>query len=324
MIGKRVLFACFNRQLGVFLRTWTEHLGPGTVVAGHIHGLLRERIALSSLVGDLPAPDATDNDDLYGRLYFELGALAIDEIGERFDVVLIDEAQDFDVARLADVAKAWTEGVADPRLILFGDFTRQALYGGPLRGHHDLCTAMHGAPVFSLNVNCRNTKRIATQADLMCGFTGTKISERQPEGDPVEVFFTGDDAAALGRLGQIVASLRTAGYRAADAVILGPRRRENCLLANIGSIGGWHVKDIAFAGPGDIAYSTIHSFKGLERPVVIVVGVGSANDAETDSLLYVAMTRARVRLFVICDEAARVVIDRRMVEGITAMAGGAC
>ena len=160
------------------------------------------------------------------------------------------------------------------------------------------------------------------QTDLMCGFTGTKISDKQPEGNPVEVFFTSDDAAALGRIGQIVASLRTAGYRAADIVIFGSRRRENSFLAKIGSIGGWHVKEVAFAGPNDVAYSTIHSFKGLERPVAIVVGVGSSNDAETNSLLYVAMTRARVRLFVICNEAARAVIDRRMVEGITAMAGG--
>ena len=282
LTGKRVLFACYNRHLGAFLRTWTEHLGPGAVVAGHIHGLLHERIARSSLAGDLPAANTTDNDDLYGRLYFELGALAIDEIGERFDAVLIDEAQDFDAAHLADVAKAWIQGVADARLILFGDFTRQALYGRPSKGHQDFCTAMHGAPVFNLSVNCRNTKRIAMQTDLMCGFTGTKTSDKQPEGDPVEVFFTNDDAAVLGRLGQIVTSLRTAGYRAADAVILGPRRRENSVLAKIGFLGGWHVEDMAFAGPNDIAYSTIHSFKGLERPVVIVIEAGTANAAETE------------------------------------------
>jgi superfamily I DNA/RNA helicase len=93
------------------------------------------------------------------------------------------------------------------------------------------------------------------------------------------------------------------------------------VLAKIGFLGGWHVEDMAFAGPNDIAYSTIHSFKGLERPVVIVIEAGTANAAETDSLLYVAMSRARVRLFVICNEAVKAVIDRRMIEGITAMAG---
>jgi Nuclease-related domain/UvrD-like helicase C-terminal domain/AAA domain len=316
--GKRVLFACYNRPLGAFLYAWTEHF-PG-VVAGHIHGLLRERIARTSLASDLPSTSTTDNNDLFGRLYFELGALAIDEIGERFDVVLIDEAQDFDPRRLADVVNSWVQGVAEPRIILFGDFARQALYGRALK-QQDLCTAMHGAPVFSLSVNCRNTKRIAMQTDLMCGFTGTKTSDKQPEGDPVEVFFTDDDVTVVSRLGQIITSLRTAGYKPSDVVILGPWRRENSLLARTGLLGGWHLEDMDFAESNDIAYSTIHSFKGLERAVVIVIEVGTTNAAETDSLLYVAMTRARVRLFVICNEAARAAIDYRITEGITAMTG---
>lgn len=319
--GKRVLLACFNRQLGAWLRKSLDDQGLTTVVAGHVHGLLRERISRSSLSGDLPRDGEAESADLYGRLYFDLGALAIEELDERFDAVIIDETQDFDAPRLSDVVQAWTEGASDPKTILFGDFTRQALYGTTGREQPEVRAAFPGAAVFNLNVNCRNTKRIATQTDLMCGFTGTKVSEKQAEGDPVEVFFAADQADALARLAQIITALRGAGFRPADVVILGPRRREYSILGNTNAIGGWRIKDMFNADTDELSYSTIHSFKGLERPVVIVVDAASGNSDETDSLLYVAMTRARVRLFVVCPEEARSTIERRMMDGILAMAG---
>ena len=317
--GKRVLLGCFNRRLGEWLRVNASAAGPGEVVAGHLHGLLRDRIARTSLADDLPGADDWEQNDLYGRLYFELGALAIDELGERFEAVLIDEAQDFAPQRLADVVNAWTDGVGRSRITLFGDFTRQALYGRPADGQVQLCRAFSGAPVFNLTVNCRNTKRIAKQTDLMCGFTGTRISEKQAEGDPVEVFYTSDDAAVVARVEKIIVALRTAGYAPSQAIILGPRRRENSCLADVRSAGGWRIKDLAIAGSDELAYSTIHSFKGLERQVVIALEVGSASQDEIDSLLYVAMSRARFRLFVICPEEARHAIEQRMIDGIKGM-----
>jgi hypothetical protein len=136
----------------------------------------------------------------------------------------------------------------------------------------------------------------------------------------VEVFFAEDDSA-LKRLEQIVTVLRKSGHRPGDVVILGPRRRENSVLAGFSSVSGWRVRDFSMAGPDDLAYGTVHSFKGLERPVVIVIEAGNSNQVESDSVLYVAMSRARVRPFVICREDAEATIERRMVEAITAMSG---
>jgi superfamily I DNA/RNA helicase len=319
--GKRVLLACFNRHLGAWLRRSLDEQGLTTVVSGHVHGLLRDRIARSTLAGDLPATGELESEALYGRLYFDLGALAIEELDERFDAIIIDETQDFEAPRLSDVVQAWTQGVSNPKTILFGDFTRQALYGMTGREHPEVRAAFSGAAVFNLSVNCRNTRRIATQTDLMCGFTGTKVSEKQAEGDPVEVFFAATQADVLARLAQIITALRGAGFRPADVVILGTRRREHSILGDTNTVGGWRIKDMFHANPDELSYSTIHSFKGLERPVVIVVDAGSGNSDETDSLLYVAMTRARLRLFVVCPEEARSTIAQRMMDGILAMAG---
>jgi hypothetical protein len=75
LAGKRVLLACYNRNLGDWLRGCAGK-SSREIVAGHIHGILRDRIGRSSLADDLPAHGEAESDELYGRLYFELGALA--------------------------------------------------------------------------------------------------------------------------------------------------------------------------------------------------------------------------------------------------------
>lgn len=45
--------------------------------------------------------------------------------------------------------------------------------------------------------------------------------------------------------------------------------------------------------------SSIHAFKGLERPVVIVCEIGDVDPEEEAHLLYVAFSRAREVLVVV-------------------------
>ena len=108
------------------------------------------------------------------------------------------------------------------------------------------------------------------------------MSEKQVDGDSVEVFFEASDDAAVARAAHIVTVLRTAGYPAQDVVLLGHRRRENSSVKDSNAIGGWRLRDTSSAGVGELAYSTIHSFKGLERPVVIVIDAGASGSDETE------------------------------------------
>jgi superfamily I DNA/RNA helicase len=84
-------------------------------------------------------------------------------------------------------------------------------------------------------------------------------------------------------------------------------------------LGGYRLEDLDSAADGEIGYATIHSFKGLERAVVILIDAGSVDTVETDSLLYVGMSRARARLFVVCPENVKPIIDKRVEDGILAM-----
>ena len=57
-------------------------------------------------------------------------------------------------------------------------------------------------------------------------------------------------------------------------------------------------------------YSTIHSFKGLEAPVVIITDINDLLSEQQKSLLYIAMTRATERLYILADSSQKQIINR--------------
>jgi hypothetical protein len=310
--GKDVLLVCFNAGLGSWLHAAADGFAPGRVAAGHLHGLLRQRISQSSFADEFRRAEQAAADEFYGATFFELGALAIEEAEERFDVIVFDEVQDIPSERLADLVRAWSRPDGGTEVLLLGDFTRQALYAGSSEASLELLQRfMRPVAIFNLRLNCRNTRRIAMQTGILSGFGEHRLSERQPEGEQVSLQFYKDRTTGLASLDQIVRHLRENGIKAADVVILGSRRRENSLLADRPAIGGWPIHDFRGSGSG-LVYSTAHAFKGLERRVVIIVEAEGADEDESDALLYVAMSRARLRLFVLAPEAARPVMEKRM------------
>ena len=52
----------------------------------------------------------------------------------------------------------------------------------------------------------------------------------------------------------------------------------------------------------DIQISTVHSFKGLERRIVILVEVDDAIRYKPEAILYVGCSRARTHLIIFADE----------------------
>lgn len=320
--GKRVLVTCFNHRLGGWIAEAAGRIAVHPVVAGHLHGLLRERIERSSFAQELEAAEAggVDQEQLFGRTFFELGALAITESDERFDCIVVDEAQDFRSAGLKDIIDAWTGDVPAPKILLLGDFVRQALYGSGRSSQQALEAAFGVVPTFALQLNCRNTRNISYQTGVLSGFDSQRVSDRQPEGEAVGIHFYGDHASCRSSVEAIVKGLRDAGARPGDTVVLGPRRLENSSLADVKTLSGWALRD----GPisSDIlAYSTIQSFKGLESQVVIVIDALGASVEDTDALLYVAMSRARLRLFVVAPDAGRELLDRRVIAALMASQG---
>jgi hypothetical protein len=314
--GEFVLLTCFNRNLGRWLSKAVEGQHEKTLVAGSLHKILRERILRSSIADEFLRLEAGSNPEFFVRDYYELGALAIAEAGERFTTLIVDEAQDFPMTGLQQVIEQWRMKDATCRILLFGDFAKQAIYDASTRRRGDVAALFPGIANFSLSVNCRNTRLIAKQIELVTGSCGSKVSDRQPEGQTVEYFYHSTDSELLLHLENVATTLRRQGYKPEDVIILSPSRFETGPLARVTRIAGWPVRDFDQAQAHEVARCTIHAFKGLERAIVILANIDTKNADEADNLLYVGMSRARTRLFLLCSNGTRDLINARIISNL--------
>ena len=170
------------------------------------------------------------------------------------------------------------------------------------------------AGIISLTRNCRNTRRIALQTSYLSKFDGYRNLEGQPDGDAVDVRFYRSEQDEASKFAQIMNDLNREGIPAKDIVILGKRRLENWKAAKQSGLP-WAIVEAGEANGVSVPYSTIHAFKGLEAPVVILAHVDALSDEE-ESLLYVGMSRARARLYTLIDESCRRAHDQKVAAGM--------
>ena len=103
----------------------------------------------------------------------------------------------------------------------------------------------------------------------------------------------------------------------AEIAVLSPLRLHNSGVASVE--GGEHFQliDIGRAAPDRsrvpcIRFATAQGFKGMESPVVVLCDVERITESEPQSLLYIAMSRARSQLIVLVHERARPFIAERV------------
>ena len=209
----------------------------------------------------------------------------------------MDEAQDlFQRVTLDLVNRAIRGGLAGGRWGIFGDFTGQALYGGAPESAADLAEYCEHYVRARLTLDCRNTRAIAEEAAVMGGFTSPPFRLGQEEGLPVERRYWRTRSGLERMLGETYDRLAKGGVRLDEVIILSPRRLENSSLSPLEHLNGIPIVDCSRSldAPGEcIRFSTIHSFKGLESKVVIVVDIDDVEDHMAQSLLYVGISRAR-------------------------------
>jgi hypothetical protein len=315
--GRSVLLTCFNRRLGDWMAAECKAFGPGPVAFGHLHKVLRKDLMASQFVTELSQEEPD-----YGRAFFTAAALAQVDVGRTYDVVIVDEAQDFDPGLLSEVLAVWRAGGNCP-VLLFGDFSRQAIYDACAKSTQEIKAALGPFASFALTVNRRNTRRIVRTIESVTGVTGARASERAPEGDPVVTSYFDGQSDLVAKVGQRLGELRAAGFSASDAVVLGPRRLENSSLAGQRRLGGFEFGPLDANRTNAVGYSTIHSFKGMERKVVLIVDVSVDAPAASDALLYVGMSRAKRRLFLFVEAAAKPRLDARILEHMRTTLGNA-
>lgn len=301
--GGEVLLLCFNRLLGRWLSRHPTAQSD-SVTVGTLHQYL---ISLAGI--NVPK----EPEDSFWKVDLPEAALCrlIEGHGDvgRFDLVIIDEVQDVLVSAYLDVLDLVLKGgLATGRWMLFGDFERQVLYGQDRNLAEELIRAKTGSFVkYSLRVNCRNTPRVAALSHLLGKLTPNYSRVLRPDDriEPIINYYATPSQQRKG-LANALARLHSESFVGDDIVLLSPKAAQRCAAARLVE-APWFGKIAPFehAEPGQIRFTTIQSFKGLDSPVVIVTDIEHLAGELFSSLFYVATTRALERLCIFVHETAK-------------------
>ena len=321
--GSKVLFVCFNRLLGEWLCQQVEGMD---VVVGTWHTIVRRLILASSLADEFEkqereALQAGNTSLLFRELYPLYGQAAMEENPSQFDILVMDEAQDFGNQHSFELLNmAICDGISGGRWAIFGDFTRQALYGNTVNPIEVLSGYTNNFVRARLTLNCRNTRNIATETAILTGFTNMPFRLGTEAGLPVEHKYWATSSGLMKSLSGILEALISENISIDSVIILSPRRLKSSSLAEVKKISRFRLIDIsqdrANTHSDIIKFSTIHSFKGLESQVVIIVDIDTVDDDQAKSLLYVAMSRARSLLILMAHKRVRKDIESLIKKNI--------
>lgn len=288
--GQRALFLCFNAPLGRHLARQAR----GVVVRTfHAHCLeLAERAGLQARIP--AAPTQAFYDDESPQLLADALARLPDE---RWDAVVVDEAQDFR-ASWWPPTKALLRDAARGRLFCFLD-PAQDVYGGAP-------AAADGFVQARLDFNCRNTGRIAGWAGRFARHVA-RIVPGTPEGDAVveRAVADGDEAAMAAAVGAELRRLLVDERLApGQVVVLSAHGRARSAVWRAGAgPSGLPAGGVRLVAPDDpsavdpavdaVRFSSVHRFKGLEADAVVLCEVRDGMGALGDVVRHVGGTRAK-------------------------------
>lgn len=225
-----------------------------------------------------------------------------------YDQVIIDEAQDILKDNYLDFFDLSLKGgLASGKWIMFGDFEKQVIYERDQEIQKKLEERFRTIPRFSLRVNCRNTPRIVEYVHMLGGLTPKYSRIRRPDNniEPKVVIYKSDQEQKM-ELEKILNRLVKARVAFSDVVILSTKKDENSITSLLSKEWKDYIIPVKQKyGKEAIGYSSVHAFKGLESPVVILTDVEQVSTANSAALFYIGITRALDQLFILVNEIAR-------------------
>ena len=149
-----------------------------------------------------------------------------------------------------------------------------------------------------LKDNCRNSVAIIEKVDAVFG-SNTRHKHNDERGADVVVKAYRKTSDQVEAIETILRTLRREGIDVGQITLLSPIRFRNSASS---LITGTPVSPDAADREKAVFFSTIHGFKGLESPVVILTDIDTLADEARMNILYVGMTRAKSALYILAQE----------------------
>lgn len=280
MEGKTALYLCCNGVLAESVRS-----NVGNAFDNSFDFSTYMRTKYGDKVSSIPQKDGVPE---YSVL------LSKDDEVEKYDLVVVDEAQDF--------TEDWAYSI---NLLLNEDASLYVLYDESqnILGRSFGDKFYIDDPPFVLRYNIRNTSNIYKYTQDKTNL-GLDTVANQIEGVEPEVRSCTRKAQVIAHLDSIVNKLvKSEGVLPEKITVLSNKAIENSVLKGIDSIGGYRITTTSKdRDPKKVLVRTVEEFKGLESDIIIYVNHTYKNELHTSekrAFLYTALTRARFYLFIL-------------------------
>jgi hypothetical protein len=279
--GFQTLLVCFNRPLGDLL---SSDNAIDNLTAGSFHSVC---MTIAERAKTLPEGDRNQYWwDIELPIAFQVGA---EVLGIRYDAIIVDEGQDFHPewwTSLFDVLSDRDDAI----FAVFAD-SNQNIY-------RDSWTKPFDVDPIELNVNCRNTIEIAARFAKLAGSTVETLGTHGVV--PTVKTANTDTQIAKAIRSSIAMFLDDARISPDDVAILVNRKSDFELAQSVLEELGPSAKRVVV--------ETIQRFKGLEALATVVV-LRDFEQNDFEPLVYVALSRARSMLHIVCSEDVRLQLD---------------
>ena len=304
--GESALYLCYNRPLADHIAS----IAPEGTIVATFHGfgdrLLRERgakpdFAASGLYGDLEAAVIEARPDAAAQ----------------FDVVIIDEGQDF-TPQWRDAALRFVRPEGEAYWL---EDPMQNLYGRPP-------VELDGWVTLNASINYRSPRDIvdaivpmlarAVEGEVASSLLAIEAASPLSGSDlDIATWPEADDQADRALLDVTMRAITralSAGYRRSDIVLLTYAGRDHSAVLGMDAIGPHALRRFSgsydlFGNPvytdGEVLAETIYRFKGQSAPCVIFTEIDFETlDEKAVRKLFVGATRATTRLMLVMSERA--------------------
>ena len=300
----RVLVLCFNRNLSFWL---IDNLkGYENITVSHVHKFMVDTSRIN--IGKYDRTDDFWNHGLPQKAYSIMSKRKKDEL---FDCLVVDEVQDMFIRDYLDFMDSCLKGgLAEGTWSFFGDFENQAVTKQLDTEIKDLEEMTNFAP-FTLRKNCRNTPRIVKRLEnftnLSPKYNGTLRHDNHLTPDLIYYTSKEDQCEQLVRKLEELFGL---GYQGNDIIVLSTTKHDPVPERQLGPRWSGRIKEYSIKKNQDVQWTTIHSFKGLESPAIILTDIERLSDEKAINLLYVGMSRAQSNLTLMMSHELRPVIKK--------------
>ena len=301
--GMRVALFCYNKNLGAWMEQYFNNF-PMNLRPAYVGTFHRYMLRIIKDAGDrISFPQTKDEEQYFYSEQLPVdAAFSIVQLSDyKFDLIVMDEAQDLISKRYLDVINLSLKGGLERgKWTFLGDFSQQAIYSDGISGSQmkEMIEDRTSYIRFRLTKNCRNTRNICDEITFVTDFEAPDVWSTV-DGVPVQYYSYSDTDEEKARLLTVLKLLRDNHISPKQVTILSPLKRENSIVSEITDID---ICDYKTSWNNKVSFCTIQSFKGLENTIIILVDVESLKDKK---LMYVALSRARSVLYVLHSEEAR-------------------